>query len=98
VPVFQEKASSSHLNYFRLRAPDRCPNRKYKILQRGETTFTLTEENDRSYEYKSDNPIETVTFELKSQMRGLTYYGYVITLTDKRGEVVQYEASNEWQY
>ncbi len=71
---------------------------KYMLLDRQTTTFTPTKANQRSHEFRSPKTVETQKYDLMEQTFGREYKGYLVLVRDKRGEIVQYAASNEWLY
>jgi hypothetical protein len=71
---------------------------KYILLDRGNSTFVPTKENDRSHQFMGDRITEMINYELHTQERGERYKGYLILIWDERGEIIQYAASNDWLY
>ena len=69
---------------------------KYILLDRGNSSFTPTRENARSHSFLSDRTVELMTFVADGQSRGRKVSGNLVVVMDKRGEVIQYKASNEW--
>jgi len=65
---------------------------KYILLDRQQTTFTATRENQRSHEFYSDRKV-LLTGGIR---QGCDYQGYLVTLTDARGETVAVETSHQW--
>jgi len=68
---------------------------KYVLLDRQSSTFIPTKENERSHGFKG-NSIEFVEYDLDGLVRGKRPDGNLVTLTDKRGHVIQYSASKAW--
>ncbi|RKX46667.1 MAG: hypothetical protein DRP64_02875 [Verrucomicrobia bacterium] len=68
---------------------------KYILLDRQSSTFTPTRENGRSHEFKGA-PIELVEYDLDEQRRGAKPVGNLVTITDKRGHIIQYRAPYSW--
>lgn len=65
---------------------------KHILLDRYETTFTPARENDRSLECRSNRKVV-----LDGGIRKpCDHYGYVIAVTDVRGETVALKASHQW--
>jgi hypothetical protein len=69
---------------------------KFTLLGRGSDFFTPGDENERSHTFLSDNYVELYEYNMDSQARGKKKYGYLITITDERGEIIQHQASNKW--
>jgi len=65
---------------------------KYILYDRQKTAFTPTRENQRSHEFYSNKEVV-----MSGGLRqGSKYQGYLVTLTDARGETVAVEASHKW--
>ena len=67
----------------------------YVLVSRETKSFVPCRENER----KCRTPGETVhlfTDWVSGKPHGVKYYGYLITITDKNGVVVQAKASNNW--
>ncbi|QBG46316.1 hypothetical protein EGM51_02460 [Verrucomicrobia bacterium S94] len=71
---------------------------KFILLDRQITEFTPTKENGMAHVFKSGNPVELIHYNMHSQQFGHKYMGYLITVTDARGEIIQYETSNSWLF
>ncbi|MDZ8117177.1 hypothetical protein [Pontiella agarivorans] len=71
---------------------------KFILLDRQVTEFVPTKENDREKVFRSNNAVELMNYNMHSQQFGHKYMGYLITVTDARGEIIQYEASNDWLF
>ncbi len=69
---------------------------KFYIIDRASSEFSLTDENGRSFTHKCDTPSRTTSYVLNSQTYGRKFKGYVLTVTDQRGEVIYHAASSEW--
>ena len=72
------------------------PGDKYILVDRGSDTFIPTKENRRSYAFKGGQPLEFMVYDLGGAYRGKKYSGNLITLTDKRGKIIQYKTSSPW--
>ena len=82
------------LEYFAI-GKERLGN-KYVLLDRQSNTFIPTTENGRSHSFNGD-PIEMIEFfNFDNQPRGIRPGGNLITLTDRRGQIIQYSASKSW--
>ncbi len=71
---------------------------KFILFDRQTSTFTPTRENERSHSFRGENTVETMNYSLHDNTMGKKYMGYLITVTDMRGEIIQYAASNDWLY
>lgn len=71
---------------------------QYILLDRQESSFTLSTENNRSYKFSSEKTVRMIQYDLYGASRGRKYYGNLVTVTDERGEIIAYSASNEWLY
>lgn len=71
---------------------------KYLLLDRQKTVFTPAEESQRTYEFQSphevvlDNYVETHY----KTVHGEKYTGFLVTVTDARGEMIAVESSSQW--
>ena len=70
---------------------------KYVLLDRQESTFIPAKENKRSHSFKG-NPVELLDYVTDSQRRGEKYSGFLITVTDERGKIIDYRTSNDWLF
>ena len=73
---------------------------RYSLLDRQTVTFTPTKKNHRSLEFRSPHEVRVFNFITGDENRGRKYEGggYLITVTDERGKIVQYQASKQWLY
>ena len=67
----------------------------FVLLDRQSSSFVPSKENSRSHAF-SGGEIEFMEYVFDGQRRGLAYKGNLITITDKRGRVIQYSASSDW--
>ena len=72
------------------------PDKQYLLLDRQSTSFILTKENGRSFEFKSDHKAVLTNFIILNETRGEKYFGYLIVIRDERGEIIATSASNDW--
>jgi len=72
----------------------------YVLLDRQQSTFNPTKENKGSHAFYSDKPVrlQTTAIRAASPMRGIKYGGYLITITDERGKIIQYKTSHKWLF
>jgi hypothetical protein len=69
----------------------------YILLDRGESHFIPSEENERSHEFYG-RQVKLMNYNLANQRHGRRYSGNLVVITDKRGEIIQHSASNEWLF
>ncbi len=68
-------------------------------LDRCSAEFTLSDENKRTFDFKGKPVrIQSQATRDSAPMRGTKYGGFVVTLTDERGAVIDYKASHEFLY
>ncbi|MEN8255166.1 MAG: SHD1 domain-containing protein [Verrucomicrobiota bacterium] len=72
----------------------------YVLLDRQQSTFSPSGENKGSHEFYSPKPIrlQATAMRAASPMRGTKYGGFLITITDERGEIIQYKTSHKWLF
>ena len=76
-------------------------DKKCFILDRQEITFQLSKENKRVYEFMSERQVRLQNWgfsypDSKAVERGEIYYGYLVVITDSRGEIVVVKSSKSW--
>ncbi len=71
---------------------------RFILLDRDKRTFTLTRENKLAFDFKGERLVEVMQYDMKERMFGREYAGNLVTITDKRGVIIGYSASNEWLY
>ena len=69
---------------------------RYILFDRQKTAFTPTVENGRSHEFVSERTVVLDNYEVDAEPRGEKYDGYLVTIADKRGEVIAMDSSSEW--
>lgn len=76
---------------------------RYILLDRETWTFRLTNENKRRFEEMGQNTITLQDFVMNDYYdqqgftsRGEKYHGYIIVVTDERGEIVAHNESSNW--
>jgi hypothetical protein len=77
------------------------PDRQCFILDRQEFSFQFSEENKRVYEFMSERQVRLENWgfaysDSKAVERGELYYGYLVVITDSRGEIVAVQSSKTW--
>ncbi|MDF7822452.1 SHD1 domain-containing protein [Pontiellaceae bacterium B12227] len=70
---------------------------KFILLDYQKETFRLEEGSSSVFELKS-RQVELIEFEMNGQLRGEVYRGYMMIVTDSRGEVIAYTAKREEWY
>jgi hypothetical protein len=77
---------------------------RYLVLAREYVPFHLTKENERTFEYESDNVTVIENFYLVNfrqvtyARRGHKYHGYIILIRDELGRIVAHEESVNWLF
>jgi len=70
----------------------------YILLDRQESRFTPTKENERSHTFSG----KTVTLmdinHINNQRRGEKYGGYLVVVTDSRGKIIDHGTSHKWLF
>ena len=75
------------------------PRAKYILLDHQQTTFNPAEEDQRIYEFRSKREVVLTNYvDEYGTPFGEEYAGYLVTVTDARGEVIAVESSNKWLY
>ncbi len=69
---------------------------KYILLDRQETSFRLTRENERMHEFMSAQEVILTDYIIALEPRGEKYATYLITVTDERGEVIAVSTPSKW--
>ena len=70
---------------------------KYQLLDRQKASFIPSKENDRSIKF-TGRKVELPNFILEYIHRGIENHGYLITVTDERGEIVAHKTTAKWLY
>ncbi len=62
--------------------------------------FTPSKENKGCHSFYSPKPIRLIASAMRdaAPMRGTKYGGYLITITDRRGKIIQYKTANKWMF
>ncbi|MEN8254652.1 MAG: hypothetical protein ABFR33_04200 [Verrucomicrobiota bacterium] len=69
----------------------------YILLDRQESRFMPTKENERTHEF-SGKTVRLTTYELYGDFKGMKYAGYLVVVTDKRGKIITHATSNKWLF
>jgi hypothetical protein len=67
------------------------------LLDHQMADFTLTKENNLAFEF-SGREVELIDYIVSGERRGVKYDGFMVIITDSRGEVVTYQAPSESLY
>jgi len=72
---------------------------RYILLDHQKTAFTPSKEDQRFYEFRSKREVVLTNYVNEYDTAfGEKYAGYLVTVTDERGEVIAVESSNKWLY
>ena len=81
-----------------------APADRYILLARGKVPFRLTKENGRRFEYRMPTdeyvPLRDIYMGGNNiyARRGRKYRGYLVTVSDKHGNIIAYRTPNKWLY
>lgn len=99
--VEQSSAHTYHheltIEYFAIGKETKPYGDKFILLDRKSSTFIPSTDNRRSHSFSGDE-IELMQYVYGQDSRGREYYGYVITITDVRGEIIAHRESNGWLF
>lgn len=68
---------------------------KYILLDHGISSYTPSAENEKSHQFTGQE-VELMQHVYDDDKRGENYFGYIITVTDVRGEIIIHQESNKW--
>jgi len=73
---------------------------KYILLDHQKTAFIPSAEDQRLYEFRSEREVVLKNYSIKyySTDHGEKYTGYLVTVTDERGEMITVESSSKWLF
>lgn len=76
------------------------PDAKYILLDRQAIRFNPAEQDRRYFEFRSPREVVLNHYSIKyyETEHGEKYAGYLVTVTDKRGEIIVVESSNNWLF
>ncbi len=84
-----------HIEFFAI--GEEIDGNNYILLDRQESDFTPTKENGRSHSFSGDKlRLEVRDWSQVSMYRGQKYGGYLVVVTDSRGEVIDVGSSHNW--
>ena len=69
---------------------------KYVLLDRQAATFNPGEKEDRFFEFRSPRKVVIALDEYYEKTYGEKYYGYLVMVTDARGEMIALKSSHKW--
>ncbi|RKX45534.1 MAG: hypothetical protein DRP64_04545 [Verrucomicrobia bacterium] len=69
---------------------------KFILLDRQKTTFIPSGQEQRIFEFRSKRKVIVALDEFKEEVFGEKYYGYLVVVTDARGEMIAVESSHKW--
>lgn len=67
----------------------------YILLDRQDSRFTPTFENDKSHAF-SGKTVRLTSYELTGDFKGMKYDSNLIVVTDERGQIIDYKSPNKW--
>ena len=71
----------------------------YVLWQRGQQTFVPSKENGCELEFSTDSLRRiTSAMQVGNRMRGEKYDGYIVTVTDQRGEIIAHRESHKFLF
>jgi len=76
---------------------------RFYLIDRQESSFMPTKKNGKSHEFSGrtvrlENYWLVFSRSKQEQHRGQKQHGYLITVTDERGKIIQHQESNPWLY
>jgi hypothetical protein len=80
---------------------------RYILLARGKVPFRLTKENGKKFYYRMDEKKYVPLYDFylgdwkgdnAHSRRGRKYKSYLVTVSDKEGNIVAYQTPNQWLY
>jgi len=87
-----------HVEFFAV--GDEIDGDNYILFDRQKSTFIPSKENKGFLELYSDKPVrvKAEANQFSYPMRGGKYGGFLITITDNAGRIIEYKTSNEWLF
>ena len=70
---------------------------RYVLLDRQESRFTPTKENERSHEF-SGKTVRLTTYEFYGDHKGDEYASYLIMVADSRGKIIAHQTPKKWLF
>ena len=70
---------------------------RYILLDRQESRFTPTKENQQSHEF-SGKTVRLTSYELFGDFRGNKYSTYLVVVTDSRGKIIAHKTPSKWLF
>jgi hypothetical protein len=69
----------------------------YILLDRQKASFIPSETEGRSFQF-TGRTVDLLEFNVYKQLHGDRYAGYLITVKDERGEIIDYRSSPTWLF
>ena len=87
-----------HVEYFAV--GEEIDGDNYILFDRQSSTFIPSKENGGCHSFYSIEPIRLTATAMRSAspMRGTKYGGFLITITDECGKIIQYKTSSKWLF
>jgi hypothetical protein len=71
----------------------------FVLLHRMTSSFIPTAENQGAHEFFGEQvKLMRIAYRSSAPLRGIKYGGYLVTITDERGNLIQHETSNKFLY
>lgn len=71
----------------------------YVLLDRGEDSFIPSEPGKEKFSFSGEPVrIRAMAFRASAPVRGVKYGSFLIVVTDKRGEIIQYKTPKDWLF
>jgi hypothetical protein len=70
---------------------------KHMLLDYKKADFTLSAENDFSFKF-TGSPVELLDYTINSERHGKRYGGFLVVITDSRGEIIYHKTPSEDLY
>ena len=71
----------------------------YKLVDRQESSFVPSAENKYSHTFLGEKVrIGQTAIRDSAPLRGTKYGGFLVTITDERGRIIQHKTSHEWLF
>jgi hypothetical protein len=78
---------------------DEVDGDNFVLLDRQKDTFILSSDNKRTYSFKGEK-VETIKKGILpgTPLHGVDYSGYLVTVSDERGQIIQHSATREFLF
>ena len=72
---------------------------QYQLLDHRTASFNPADYKGETFEFRGDSVrVRQIAYRDTNHMRGTEYFGYLIVLTDKAGDIISYEASHDFLF